>query len=159
VALVNRTMGARSSYSNWDRLVKRGSIPALREIDEELDLFLTSDRKWTASHVSDNLASLFGLVVGNGIGIAIASKLLHLKRPRLIPVCDSYVLRLMGIPGHGAASGVALVECLRSIRKHWTSPLKQLQVSLQVQGHDRSLVRVADALMWSAAKASRGQIR
>jgi len=158
VALVNRTMGARSSYSNWARLFKRGSLPALRAIGSDVDVFLTSDREWAARHVLENLTSLFGLVVGRGIGIAVATKVLHLKRPRLIPVCDSYVLGLMGIPGQDAGSGVALVECLRSLRRQWTQPLEQLQRSLTSRGYDRSLARIADALMWSALDTERARV-
>lgn len=159
VALVNRTMGARTSYSNWNRLVKQGSLRALHVIDPELDLFLSSDRQWAASRVVDNLATLFGLVVGKGIGIAIATKVLHLKRPRLIPVCDSYVLRLMGVPGQDAGSGVALVQSLRSLRSQWVQPLRHLQESLRQEGYDRTLVRIADVLMWSALDTERMRVR
>lgn len=151
-------MGARSSYSNWTRLFKRRSLPALQAIGPGIDVFLTSDREWAARRVLDNLASLFGLVIGKGIGVAVATKVLHLKRPRLIPVCDSYVFRLMGIPGHDAGTAVALVECLRSLRAQWTPPLQQLQRSLKEQGYDRSLVRIADALMWSALDSKRGRV-
>jgi hypothetical protein len=106
----------------------------------------------------DNLASVFALVIGKGIGIAVATKVLHVKRPRLIPVCDSYVLRLMGIPGQNAGSGLALVECLRTLRTQWTPPLQQLQRSLRDMGHDRSLIRIADAVMWSALDTERSRV-
>jgi hypothetical protein len=158
VALINRTMGARSSYSNWNRLLKRGTLPGLRAIKPEIDLFLASDREWTEQHVVHNLASVFGSVIGKGIGIAVATKVLHLKRPCLIPVCDSYVLRLMGIPGQNAGSGVALVECLRTLRTQWTPPLQQLQRSLSDRGYDRTLVRIADAVMWSALDTERSRM-
>ncbi len=158
VALINRTMGARSSYSNWNRLFKRGTLAGLRAIKPEIDVFLTSDSEWTEQHVMDNLAWVFALVTGKGIGIAVATKILHLKRPRLIPVCDSYVLRLMGIPGQNAGSGVALVECLRTLRTQWTPPLQKLQRSLRDRGYDRSLVRIADAVMWSALDTQRSRV-
>jgi Family of unknown function (DUF6308) len=158
VALINRTMGARSSYSRWNRLFKRGTLPGLRAINPQIDLFLTPDREWTGLHVVENLASVFASVIGKGIGIAVATKVLHLKRPRLIPVCDSYVLRLMGIPGQNAGSGVALVESLRSLRARWTPPLQQLQRSLRNRGYDRTLVRIADAVMWSALDAERSRM-
>lgn len=158
VALINRTMGARSSYSNWNRLFKRGTLPGLHAIKPEIDLFLTSDSEWSEQHVADNLASVFALVIGRGIGIAVATKVLHLKRPRLVPVCDSYVLRLMGIPGQNAASGVALVESLRSLRAQWTPPLQRLKRSLSERGYDRTLVRIADAVMWSALDTERSHM-
>jgi hypothetical protein len=62
-----------------------------------------------------------GKTLSRGIGISRATKVLHIKRPRLVPVCDSYVLRLMGIPGDTGASAVALIEHLRSLRAE-TSP-------------------------------------
>jgi len=158
VALINRTMGARSSYSNWNRLFKRGTLPGLRAINPQIDLFLTPEREWTDQRVVDNLASVFASVIGEGIGIAVATKVLHLKRPRLIPVCDSYVLRRMGIPGQNAGSGVALVECLRTLRKQWTPPLLQLQRSIGDKGYDRTLVRIADAVMWSALDIEQSRI-
>lgn len=75
--------------------------------------------------------------------------MLHIKRPMLIPVCDSYVLKLMGIPDVGAESGVALVEHLRTIRKDLLSTLQSLRHRLQEMGCDRTLVRILDSLLWS----------
>jgi hypothetical protein len=56
----------------------------------------------------------------------------------------------MGIPGDNAASAVALIEHLRSLRTELRPVLVDLQRELRKQGYERTLVRIADALVWSS---------
>ncbi len=149
VLAINTTMGARSPRSDWARLIKRGDLPQLEAISRDIDLFQASDKLWIDEQVSAKLEKLFKIVIGRGIGIARATKMLHIKRPMLIPVCDSYVLKLMGIPDVGAESGVAPVEHLRAIRKDLLPTLHSLQNRLREMGCDRTLVRILDSLLWS----------
>lgn len=150
VSAINVTMGARSPHRDWTSLIKRGDLSQLRALRRDLDLFQTPDAVWVRERVPKRLAALFETVIGKGIGIARATKVLHIKRPALIPVCDSYVLGLMGIPNAGAESGVALVEHLRSIRKELLPTLLECQAGLNRRGIDRTLVRIVDSLIWSA---------
>lgn len=149
VRAINVTMGARSPRADWAKLIKRGDLPELKALSQNLDLFQTSDGRWSKERVPARLAALFNAVIGKGIGIARATKVLHIKRPRLIPVCDSYVLRLMGIPDVGAESGLALVEQIRAIRNDLLPTLLDLQVRLRERGCDRTLVRILDSLLWN----------
>lgn len=149
VRAINTTMGARSPLTDWSRLIKRGDLPQLKAVGRDLDLFQASDKQWVDEQVSVKLEKLFKIVIGRGIGIARATKMLHIKRPLLIPVCDSYVLKLMGIPDVGAESGVALVEHLRAIRSDLLPTLRSLQNRLREMGCDRTLVRILDSLLWS----------
>lgn len=150
VSAINVTLGARSPHADWAAVIQRGNLVVLRALPLDLDLFQSSDALWEKVRVSDRLNALFGAVITKGIGIARATKLLHIKRPALIPVCDSYVLGLMGIPNVGAESGVALVEHLRAVRREMLPSLLDLQQRLKDLGHERTLVRVLDALLWSA---------
>jgi Family of unknown function (DUF6308) len=150
VSAINVTMGARSPHGDWADIIRRGDLPELAALSPNLDLFKTSEVTWARERVPIRLAALFGAVIAKGIGIARATKLLHIKRPALIPVCDSYVLGLMGIPIVGADSGVALVEHLRAVRKELLPVLLDLQKRLRHQGCDRTLVRIVDSLLWSA---------
>src|SRR5437879_5330039 len=150
VSAINVTMGARSPHRDWNTLIKRGDLPQLKALRKDLDLFQTPDTVWARERVPDRLAALFKAVIGKGIGIARATKLLHIKRPALVPICDSYVLSLMGIPNVGADSGVALVEHLRSVRNELLPALLECQVRLRQQGFDRTLARIIDSLIWSA---------
>jgi hypothetical protein len=75
----------------------------------------------------------------------------HIKRPALIPVCDAFVLRLLGIPGESAASGVAATVHLREEGRRNLETLEGLQARLVDElGVSRTLVRIADALIWGS---------
>jgi hypothetical protein len=56
----------------------------------------------------------------------------------------------MGIPGGGPASAVALIEHLRGIRGDLLPTLLDFQKRLRQPGLDRTLVRIADGLMWGS---------
>jgi len=94
------------------------------------------------------VAVLLDAVMGKGIGLARATKVLHIKRPQLIPVCDSYFLRLMGIPGEDGASAAALIEHLRNLRGDLLRTLVDIRKRLLQRGYDRTLLRIADILIW-----------
>lgn len=150
IAVINSTMSARSSHKHWADLISRGDLAELVAVERDWDLFCTPDDIWRERNVPDVLERLFSVVIGKGIAISRATKVLHIKRPALIPVCDSYVLGLMGIFGVTAASGVALIEHLRDLRSELVPTLISLQNSLRDHGHERSLVRIMDALIWSS---------
>lgn len=150
IVAINTTMSARSPHADWQELIGHGDLSELHVIDPTWDLFLTRQEVWSEQSVPEKLAALFNLVIGKGIGISRATKVLHIKRPQLIPVCDSYVLRLMGIPGEDAASGVALIQHLRSLAHDLLPALQDLQRQLRELGCDRSLVRIVDGLIWSS---------
>lgn len=150
IVAINATMSARSPHADWADLISHGDLDELRAIDTDWDLFMTPDDVWTGNRVADKLAALFATVIGKGIGISRATKVLHIKRPRLIPVCDSYVLRLMGIPGEDPASAVALIEHLRAIRGSLLPTLLDFQEKLGHRSLDRTLVRIADGLIWGS---------
>jgi hypothetical protein len=150
VVAINTTMGARSPHSDWDAVIGRGVLSELKAIDVTWDVFLTPDKIWLAQPIGKRVAKLLDAVMGKGIGLARATKVLHIKRPHLIPVCDSYVLRLMGMPGQDGASAAALVEHLRSIRKDLLPTLIGMRDKLFERGHERTLLRIADALIWSS---------
>jgi hypothetical protein len=141
-------MGARSPHADWTAVIARGVLPQLKAINVTWDLFTTPDKIWADQPVGKRVAALLDAVMGKGIGLARATKVLHIKRPRLIPVCDSYVLRLMGIPGGDGARAAALIEHLRSLRDELLPTPVELREKLLKHGYDRSLLRIADALIW-----------
>ena len=150
VIIINTFMSARSPHSDWAELIARGDVPELAAISPSWDLYLTSDEEWERERVSDRLTDVFAAVRGNRIGVSRATKVLHIKRPALIPVCDSYVLGLMGIPDAGGKGAVALIEHLRLLRTDLMPTLLDLQERLRGAGYDRSLVRITDALIWGS---------
>ena len=150
ILAINATMSARSPHADWQELIAHRDLSELRAIDSTWDLFLTPEKVWAKQSVPEKVAALFNVVIGKGIAISRATKVLHIKRPHLIPVCDSYVLYLMGIPGEDAASGVALIQHLRSLAQDLLPALHDLQRQLRERGCDRTLVRIMDGLIWSS---------
>lgn len=58
------------------------------------DIFATSQKEW--SEVEKNIKALLAeLLSVSGIGLAKATKILHLKRPNLFPVLDSFVIKFL----------------------------------------------------------------
>ena len=109
--------------------------------------------EWDNADVPHLLEALFGAIVAHGIGVSRATKVLHIKRPALISVCDSYVLQLLGIPGQSTASGVAALVHLREEGRRNHSRLQDLRDRLRDEcGISRSLVRIMDVLIWGATR-------
>lgn len=151
VAAINTFMGGRSPYGDWAELLEARSISQLRRVDPTWNLFATSDHDWRAADVPAQLHRLFERVTRKGIGISRATKLLHIKRPDLIPICDSFVVRTLGVRGDDAAAGVEVVGLLREQRTVFRPVLRELQKELLASdGIRRSLPRIADALIWGA---------
>jgi hypothetical protein len=96
VTAVNRTMAARTAHSAWAPVVDLGLLESLQVIDPMWDLILLADADWAALDVPARLHSLFSQVRRPKLGIAVVTKILHIKRPKLIPVLDSLVLAQIG---------------------------------------------------------------
>jgi hypothetical protein len=143
-------MSARSPHADWAGLTSRKVLPELAAVSPSWNVFLSSQNLWSAEFVPERLLALFASVLRKGVGISRATKVLHMKRPHLIPVCDSYVLRSMGITGEDGAASVALIEHLRDQRKELMPLLQDLQSRLRNAGHERTLVRIMDALIWGS---------
>ncbi len=150
VVAINRTMRARSPHKHWTSLIERGDLPEFAAVDPTWDTFLTVDDEWDRYEVLLRVTSLIDAVLGRGIGVSVATKALHIKRPALIPICDSYVLQLMGIPGASGASVAALIQHLRDGRDELLPVLSDMQARLAAAGIHRKLVRISDVLIWGS---------
>jgi len=93
--------------------------------------------------------------------MAVATKLLHLKRPRLFPMLDRFVAELLGAgltdSGGEEARAATAAALMRTIRREGRRNLKELrgvQARLAKDGRKLSLVRIFDAVLWSAHPAA-----
>src|SRR2546430_12648823 len=84
VKAINESMSARSPHHDWDTLIRRGDLPELVAIDAGWDLVTMPDGEWDDARVPQRLEALLTAVVGKGIGISRATKVLHIKRPGLV---------------------------------------------------------------------------
>lgn len=152
ISTINRTMRARSPLWAWTNLIEDGRLTWLAALGRDWDLLASDDATWRARGCSQALATAFDGIKGRYRGRAVATKLLHLKRPALVPVCDSFVEWQVG--ARSSIESVALVEYIRSQGRRNLTELLAIQTSLARRGIRRSLVRVFDALLWSTHPAS-----
>jgi hypothetical protein len=154
-------MRARSPHKLWDAIVG-AEAPWLGSIPVDLDLLEDDDRRWRSARGDDLVTSALAATIGPGRGMAVATKLLHLKRPRLFPMLDRLVAEMLGLgPSTDAATerkvgtAVTLMHAIRSEGRRNLEPLRGIQDALATDGTRRSLVRLFDAILWFAHPAAR----
>jgi hypothetical protein len=152
---LNSLMGARSPHALWQPVL--GPQRWLRRIDPELDLIGTSERTWRARNGDELVRDALDACIAPGRKAAAATKLLHLKRPRLFPMLDRFVIELMGPRrgvGDDADDAVDLVLHLRAEGRANADALKTIQRDLRERGTNVALVRILDAALWSSHPAA-----
>jgi hypothetical protein len=133
----------------------------LREIPPDLDMVKADEDEWAAANGDALLAVAIGACIHPGIGLAGATKLLHLKRPRFMPILDQLVAEMMGVglPNSPTVDQrVAIARRLGSaIRREGR---RNLQVLRGIQAHlakddiDRPLIPIFDAILWFSHPAA-----
>jgi hypothetical protein len=153
VRMINSAMGARSPHGDWRGLIGRNPLPELVAVDPSWDAVLMTNENWQQQRVEERVAALLSAVMGRpGIGPARASKVLHLKRPALIPVCDSRLLRVLGIAQTQDDAILTVLRHLRGEGGRLEVQLKVLQERLAGKGLQRPLIRILEVLVWGSTE-------
>jgi hypothetical protein len=161
IQALNRTMRARTAHHRWEPLLDR-DLDWLRAIDPKLDLIETSDGEWGDIDGDRLVRTAIRETIGPWRGVSVATKLLHLKRPKLFPVLDGLVAELLGQPitredAEGRADQAArLVLHIRTQGRRNRDALLAVQAALGAEGCERSLVRILDAALWLSHPAAGG---
>jgi hypothetical protein len=107
------------------------------------------------------LAAAIGACIHPGIGLAGATKLLHLKRPRLTPILDELVAEMMGVSLPGSptvdqrvAIAQRLASAIRREGRRNLEVLQRIQAQLAKDDIDRPLIRIFDAILWFSHPAA-----
>lgn len=161
IEALNRTMRARTAHSRWAPITGI-HLSWLEEIDPRLDLIEADDAQWEMADGERLVGAALAAVVGQGRGVAVATKMLHLKRPRLFPILDRFVMEMLGgriadsaPPNLRAQEATRLVVHLRSQGRDNIRALREIQAQLSENGFERSLVRILDAILWPSHPAAR----
>jgi hypothetical protein len=156
VTAVNTTMAARTGHKAWAPVVASSDWSWLAEIDPTWDLFEMAPDDWMAAGVPSRLRAAFAATKRPGLHLAVITKVLHIKRPRLFPVLDSVVVRQVGTPiSDDVASWVVAMEHVREIGRENIAGLRLIQDHLEHQDiRGRSLVRILDGLLWVSSPGS-----
>jgi hypothetical protein len=160
IEALNRTMRARTAHERWASVTDR-PLPWLQEIDPEIDLLETEDAVWTNVGVERSILAALSAVVGQGRGVSVATKMLHLKRPRLFPILDRLVVEVLGgslaedaAPEIRAQLAANLVLHVRTEGIRNLDALREIKSELARLNLERSLVRILDAVLWLAHPAA-----
>jgi hypothetical protein len=173
--IINKYLRARTSYKTrkgskkWEPILNR-QFAWIQRLKPEPDLITTGTQAWRAMNGDDLVRDAFRCCLGDSRGIAVASKLLHSKWPRLFPILDRLVVELIGAERWGDSGdrsavpspeddkrvqrAVDLVLQLRAEAKKNLPALRNDQQILNQDGRSRSLIRTLDAILWAAHPAS-----
>jgi len=151
---INRTMVAHADRRVWDPFLNR-VYPPLADLPCEWGLFeALSPSEWA---VRERLirAALSALTEVRGIAAAQATKILHIKRPGLIPIIDSSVAHALNVapPSEGASLEGAMIA-IRLIRDMGQSqPDTVAAIGEGVGGlglpYEPTAVRLLDGILWA----------
>ena len=86
-------MRARSKKATWEDVFAMGNLDWLADLDTDWDL-LMSPEQWQAAKPAMKTA-LIG-ITAPGRNVSVATKMMHLKRPKLFPVLDALVVESIG---------------------------------------------------------------
>jgi hypothetical protein len=159
----------RLKSPTWSWLVDESPDGFLVAIDPDWDLVESPEQEWSEA-LSAMQEALYDFM-GAGRGAPVATKFLHYKRRRLFPILDSAVLAMTGlrvpepttsekpetIERNRRSRALAAARCcaqMRSFALANEETLRSLQQQLQVEGLDRTLARILDALIWVSHPAS-----
>lgn len=154
---VNGSMATRMPDKWWIELLDGVPRAWLDALDPSWTLLELPDAAWDDGRVTDALRAALDAMVGDHRGLSVATKLLHLKRPALVPILDSLVVDQLG--GRGR-DGAKLIEHMRAEGRQNLSAMQEIQRQIgTIAGHDgqpidRSLVRILDVLLWATHPAS-----
>ncbi len=104
------------------------------------------------------IREIFDKIMGiKGFGLARATKILHLKRPELFPILDSYVVAFLleeslGDSKRNIRIGMKCMELARKTIQSNKSGFESLQKRLSDLPIPLSIVRLFDILCWTTEK-------
>jgi hypothetical protein len=152
---INTTMSMRSPKAAWSTFTTGGSQTWLQALDRKWDIIEMSDRAWVQKGCQATIGAAVMALNGKDRRAAGVTKMLHLKRPRLIPICDSLVMQMMGQNASDGPSTCRLIEAIRQTGRANRRQLQMISQELQTIGISRSLVRILDAVMWFDAPTAK----
>lgn len=153
IRAINRTMRARSPHEKWAAFTNTAaSLPWLEALPRDLSLFDIDQAAWDETWAARLTAPIEALS-GPHRGLAVITKILHAKRPRLYPVLDSLVLQLLGATGRPV---VEILDHIRGIGRMNEPTLRLIARELRTQGPAgrRTRVRILDGILWTAHPGS-----
>jgi hypothetical protein len=161
VSALNRYARARSGHAHWQELLEDHAPAWLAALDPGWDAATTDESEWERADIGRKVEAAFAAMCGPHRGLSVVSKMLHLKRPRLIPLMDAFVVEQLGLAVPSPATPAMKAEYAGRVVTHLAgqarsnrAALVDLQRELDRDGIERSAIRLIDILVWSAHPAA-----
>lgn len=160
LTLINRTMMARTAHKHWTDFTGASGqeLAWLQALRPDWDLIAMSGEEWSAANCERHITTALEQMMGRYRRAATVTKLLHLKRPRLIPICDSYVASILGHNPLDVPRASQLIAAVRDVGRDNRAALEEVSARLRSLGIERSLIRILDALLWSSYRPGGAEI-
>lgn len=153
ISAINATMAARTPLYRWQDLIALDRPGWLTEVHPSWSLFELTDGDWASLHVEARIVDALAAMIAPGRRLSVVTKVLHMKRPALVPVCDRLVLDQLGAPANVDHDPVAAAEFIGHVRREGRrniDGLRAVQERLAAEGRAASLVRIFEALVWQS---------
>ena len=161
VTVLNTYARARSGHVRWQALLEDRAPAWLAAIDPSWDSAMTDESEWERAGIGSKVEAAFAAMCGPYRGLSVASKMLHLKRPRLIPLLDALVVEQLGPSVPSGATPEVKAEYAARVIAHLAAQaranraaLVDLQGELRKEGIELSAIRLIDILLWSSHPAA-----
>jgi len=162
IEVLNRSMRTGSSYEHWRGLIGDPKPAWLGALPVSWDLSAITKEQWTRRCGQARMEAAFAAMLGPYRGLSVVSKVLHPKRPKLIPILDALVLEQLGAQARSQAPTATkahvagqVVSHLRVQARANQLALTTLQAGLARQGIGLSRIRLIDILLWMTHPAVR----
>jgi hypothetical protein len=142
-------IGAGILLASWESVTRLGTLPELAAIPRDTDLLDADDAAWAAA-LRPAVAQLFDrLAAIPHVETPRLTKVLYLKRPALVPVCDATLLHaLTGAGVCDPAAGLRVLDLLRRVGRAHAAPLARAAAFAAERGFPGlSRVRVLEAAL------------
>jgi len=155
VSALNRFMRARTAHTHWEHLINDPAPAWLAAVPSAWDAATITEDVWRQRDGEARVYEAFAAMIGPYRNLAVVSKVLHLKRPRLIPILDALVVEQIGGRGRDQAPSLARAALAARMVSHLgrearanQPALSALQAELEADGIRRSQMRLLDILLW-----------
>ena len=145
VTVLNTYARARSGHVRWQALLEDRAPAWLAAIDPSWDSATTDESEWECAEIGSKVEAAFAAMCGPYRGLSVASKMLHLKRPRLIPLLDALVVEQLGPSVPSGATPEVKAEYAARVIAHLAAQARANRTGLgrpprrAAQGGDRAL--------------------
>jgi hypothetical protein len=83
-------MAARTAHARWTDLFTEGPSPILASLGKGWDLIEATPEQWTGESIASHVAGAIAEMRAAHRHHAVITKMLHLKRPSLVPVLEAW---------------------------------------------------------------------